>query len=278
MWPEERWGAGAAAMGPSLYGPPAEAHKQTLDIRPHVAGHYRVLPDSECSLTADDFTYEMDTGPTAEAIRKEVKELVLKHDHQRLTELPAVFAKFKGDEARLLSLLRQRYVDGAEEASPWSDAGGARAKLGDGGAMKHDDTDAAPTCMFLRHNDLACCECKPSSSQDFRASVRSQLPDRCVVADFPLSNATANGSWCTELAQVPAADPEHCCAECIKNSTSSSQDASPRGCTAFAFNFAQSLCYIVGAGAEHRFGHQLNCSNEGGKHCSNDTSGRLVFK
>ena len=55
MWPEERWGAGAAAMGPSLYGPPAEAHKQTLDIRPHVAGHYRVLPDAECSLTADDF-------------------------------------------------------------------------------------------------------------------------------------------------------------------------------------------------------------------------------
>lgn len=82
----------------------------------HVSGLYRVVPDSECTLTADDFPYELSAGLSAEELRTKIKELVLHHDHRRLKDLPYLYKKFKGDEARLHLLLQQLLVEGRTEA------------------------------------------------------------------------------------------------------------------------------------------------------------------
>jgi hypothetical protein len=77
MWPESRWGSGnveAAILPQRQYGPLAELKKHTLDLRPHLTGLYRVVPDSECVLTADDFTYELSAGLSSDELRKFTKE------------------------------------------------------------------------------------------------------------------------------------------------------------------------------------------------------------
>ena len=76
----------------------------------HVGGLYRVVPDSECTLTADDFAYKLSPGTTAEEIQSKIKELVLHSDHRRFKDLPYWFQKFKGGEARLHLLLQQLQV------------------------------------------------------------------------------------------------------------------------------------------------------------------------
>jgi hypothetical protein len=43
---------------------------------------------------------------------KKIRELVLHHDHRRLKELPFLFKKFKGDEARLHDLLYKALIEG----------------------------------------------------------------------------------------------------------------------------------------------------------------------
>jgi len=120
MWPETRWGKNniESAMLPARqYGPLADQRKTTLDLRPHLSGVYRVVRDAECTLTAEDFEYELSTGAGAEELRTRVKELVLHHDHRRLKDLPSMFKKFKGDEARLYDLLKQLFVEGRTEVN-----------------------------------------------------------------------------------------------------------------------------------------------------------------
>lgn len=67
----------------------------------------------------------------------QVKELVLRHDHRRLEQLPVLYRKFKGDEARLLTLATQLYVDGDEAVRPLLDihySSAAGTEVGDGAA------------------------------------------------------------------------------------------------------------------------------------------------
>ena len=81
-----------------------------------MTGLYRVVPDSECTLTADDFNFELSAGSSADELRTKIKAMVLHHDHRRLKDLPYLYKKFKGDEARLLVLFQQLLVDGRTEA------------------------------------------------------------------------------------------------------------------------------------------------------------------
>ena len=51
-------------------------------------------------------------------------------------------------------------------------------------------------------------------------------PRRCY---WPINNKNHTGTWCDEIAQIPSPSPEHCCAQCVANSSASPsvRDAPP---------------------------------------------------
>lgn len=61
----------------------------------------------------NDFEYELNTTPDATTLRRLIRELILTRAHSRLVELPTLFSKYAGDEARLLAQLKALYGDDA---------------------------------------------------------------------------------------------------------------------------------------------------------------------
>ena len=110
---------------------------------------------------------------------------------------------------------------------------------------------------------------------------------------WPINNKNHTGTWCDEIAQIPSPSPEHCCAQCVANSSASpSVRDTPRpptrppaahslapptiqahsgtmNCTGFAYNFEAQLCFMKALAVMNVTGHPVK---------STDTSGRLIFK
>ena len=84
----------------------------------------------------------------------------------------------------------------------------------------------APTCHFMPKTDFWCLlfqtpppsPAAPDSSADEAESVLLPPPRRCY---WPINNKNHTGTWCDEIAQIPSPSPEHCCAQCVANSSAS---------------------------------------------------------
>jgi hypothetical protein len=64
-----------------------------MEARPEDSGHYRAIRDAETLTTNDDFSFELDTGPSAAALRLDIRQLVMLRAPSRLSELPELFRK-----------------------------------------------------------------------------------------------------------------------------------------------------------------------------------------
>ena len=65
--------------------------------------------------------------------------------------------------------------------------------------------------------DFWCLLSRPPSPPSADEAERV-LPRRCY---WPINNKNHTGTWCDEIAQIPSPSPEHCCAQCVANSSAS---------------------------------------------------------
>eukprot|EP01051_Picozoa_sp_SAG22_P000175 SAG22_NODE_3_length_48349_cov_158.681180_36_plen_487_part_00 len=129
----------------------------------------------------------------------------------------------------------------------------ATAEFGTDGTKQLAAAVGTSPCSTMAKTDLSCFW--PLSNSTLIAICSKNPADKLCT------------TYCTEVAQVPAQSAADCCTMCTQPAWRA------RHVNGFAYNHEQKLCYLVAPGNAHRYAHLVNCSNAGGSHCSNDTSG-----